>query len=227
MTELNIKQEIGKRILEARKEKGLTLKALGELAGGLKQTRLTNWEQGTRAPGPEEIKQLAQALDVSPAFLMCLSDERELKKIKTHSHLIPLLAPHQAFDANVYIQSSGEKSADGEVKLITVSTELLPNLSNHAFALRVADDSMTPEFKINDVLVIEPDATPKPGDYVVALLKCEQEILIRKYKQLSAAQEVKAFELAALNDNWASICVDAKNVQGGIIGKVVQKIAPY
>uniref|UniRef100_UPI003CED6C41 helix-turn-helix domain-containing protein n=1 Tax=Pseudomonas aeruginosa TaxID=287 RepID=UPI003CED6C41 len=87
MTELNIKKEIGKRILEARKAKGLTLKALGELAGGLKQTRLTNWEQGVRTPGPEEIKQLAEALNISPAYLMCLSDETGVKEVRSYSQL--------------------------------------------------------------------------------------------------------------------------------------------
>lgn len=222
MAELNIKKEIGKRILEARKAKGLTLKALGELAGDLKQTRITNWEQGTRTPGPEEIKQLAQALDVSPAFLMCLSDEQQVKRAKAHSHLIPLLDPHQAVDAKTYIDSYSD-----EIKLIAVSTELLPNLSDNAFALRITDDSMMPEFIVNDVLVIEPDATAKPGDYVVALLNGDQEVLIRKYKQLAAAQGVDAFELAALNDDWASISVDAKHVQGEVIGKVIQNLRKY
>lgn len=220
MTELNIKQEIGKRILEARKAKGLTLKTLGELAGDLKQTRITNWEQGTRAPGPEEIKLLAQALEVSPAYLMCLTDEQESKKTKSHCHLIPLLDPQQACDANTSLRSSSD-----EIKLIAISTELLTNLGGNAFALRVTDDSMMPEFRVNDVLVIEPDAKPKPGDFVAALLKGKQEVLIRKYKQLSAAQDVNAFELAALNDDWASIGVDAKHVQGKVIGKVVQKIS--
>jgi SOS-response transcriptional repressor LexA len=222
VAELNIKQEIGKRILEARKAKGLTLKALGELAGDLKQTRLTNWEQGTRTPGPEEIKQLAQALEVSPAYLMCLSDEQEPNKAKPHRHLLPLLDAKQACDAKTYLESSRD-----DIKLIAVSTELLPNLSDNAFVLRVTDDSMMPEFRVNDVLVIEPDATPKPGDYVVAFLKGEQEVLIRKYKQLSASKDVNTFELAALNDDWASIGVDAKHLQGEVVGKVVQKIKQY
>ncbi|WP_457604590.1 helix-turn-helix domain-containing protein, partial [Legionella pneumophila] len=146
MTELNIKKEIGKRILEARKAKGLTLKALGELAGGLKQTRLTNWEQGVRTPGPEEIKSLARALDVSPAYLMCLSDELQFKEAKNPSQLIPLLDYRQACEASLHTgaESSGDKV------FISVSTSLQPELSTDAFALKITDDSMMPEIRIND-----------------------------------------------------------------------------
>ena len=109
LTELNIKKEIGKRIYESRKAKGLTLKELGMLSGNFKQTRLTNWEQGIRAPGPEEIKQLAQALEVSPAFLMCLSDDKQLKQTRSLSQLIPLLDHRQAGDEKLYINAFREQ----------------------------------------------------------------------------------------------------------------------
>ena len=79
LSELNIRKEIGHRIHEARKAKGLTIKELGALTDNFKQTRVTNWEHGLRLPGPEEIKQLGKALDVSAAYLMCLTDEKRPK----------------------------------------------------------------------------------------------------------------------------------------------------
>ena len=218
MTELNIKKEIGKRILEARKAQGLTLKELGERAGGLKQTRLTNWEQGTRAPGPEEIKLLAQVLDVSPAFLMCLSDERKVKKIKKHSHLIPLLDHHQAYDAKVHIDALRDQASSDNVALISVSTMLLPELSADAFALKMVDESMTPEIRVGDVLVIDPGTKPRPSDFVVTLVEGEQDVIVRKYKQISASKEAHQFELIALNDDWANIRVNSCEVKAQIIG---------
>lgn len=72
-----MKKEIGRRISDARKEKGFTLKKLGEKAGGLSPTRIANWEHGLRTPGPLEVKQLAAALDISPAFLMGFTEEKE------------------------------------------------------------------------------------------------------------------------------------------------------
>lgn len=223
MTQLNIKKEIGKRILEARKAKGLTLKALGELAGGMKQTRLTNWEQGTRAPGPEEIKQLALALDVSPAFLMCLSDEMLVKKTKKHSHLIPLLDARHACDIRLYVKAN-QDYALLEDAFISVSAALLPKVSEAAFALKMVDESMTPDIRVNDVLVVDPTVLPNPGDYVAAELVKRQEIIIRQYKKLSYALE--EFELRALNDNWPNSKV-TDGLEITIIGKVIQKISSY
>ncbi len=218
MTELNIKKEIGKRIFEARKAKGLTLKELGELAGDLKQTRLTNWEQGTRTPGPDAIKQLAKALDVSPAFLMCLSDDIQVKKVKNPTHLIPLMDHHQACDAKSYINSIREEGTTSVAVFISVSAVLVPELSDKAFALKMIDESMIPEIREGDVLIVDPCTKPSPGDFVVALLKDGQEVTIRKYKQLSVSNNVEAYELVALNNDWADIRVCFNERQAQIIG---------
>ncbi|MDI9818658.1 S24 family peptidase [Tatlockia sp. PL877] len=224
MTELNIKKEIGKRILEARKAKGLTLKALGELAGGLKQTRLTNWEQGVRTPGPEEIKSLARALDVSPAYLMCLSDETLVKSIKKTSHLIPLLDHHQACQARLHVNEFREQGTCIDAALISVSAALLPELSDEAFALKMTDESMIPEIRVNDLLVIDPLILPKPGDYVAVKVEGQKEVIICQYKKLSYTSS--EFELITSNDNWPNIKLD-DGLEIEILGRVVQKIHSY
>lgn len=224
MTELNIKKEIGKRILEARKAKGLTLKALGELAGNLKQTRLTNWEQGTRTPGPEEIKQLAQALDVSPAFLMCLSDDIQVKKVKNPTHLIPLLDHYKACDTRLHIDVIQEQATTSDVVFISVSAVLIPELSDEAFALQMTDESMMPEIRVNDVLVIDPSVSPKPGDYLVVKVTNKAEAIVCQYKKLSYTSP--EFELLTLNDNWPNIKV-ADDFEIEIIGRVMQTIHQY
>ena len=224
MAELNIKKEIGKRILEARKAKGLTLKALGELAGDLKQTRLTNWEQGTRAPGPEEIKLLAQALDVSPAYLMCLSDERQTKQAKSHSHLVPLLDHRQACDAKSHIEAIRNGNEPGEVVCISVSAVLLPELSEEAFSLKMTDESMTPEIKLSNVLVIDPFVAPSPGNFVVVKMTNKPEVIVCQYKRLSYTLD--EFELVTLNDNWPNITV-SNELGIEVLGKVVLKISNY
>lgn len=221
MTELNIKKEIGKRIFEARKIKGLTLKTLGELTGGLKQTRLTNWEQGIRTPGPEEIKLLAQALDVSPAFLMCLSDEKLSKKTKNPSQLIPLLDSQQACEAKLHIGAMREQEGSRDVIFISVSTALLPELSQEAFALKMADDSMLPEIRVNDVLVIDPAMSPNPGDYVGVSVGGKSDVIVCQYKKLSYTSS--EFELLTLNDHWPNI-KGKSDIAVMIIGVVVQNI---
>lgn len=57
---------------------------------------------------------------------------------------------------------------------------------NEPYALRVLGDSMEPEFKEGEVIIIEPQVTAEEGDYVIAVH--DNEILFR--------------ELSLINDHW-------------------------
>lgn len=70
---MNLKKMIGSRITQARKANELTIKVLAEKTG-LGTTRIGNWEQGTRSPGPEEAKILSRELRVAASWLLCLTD---------------------------------------------------------------------------------------------------------------------------------------------------------
>lgn len=216
---MNIKEKIGQRIMNERKAKGLTRKALAELTSELKVSRINNYERGDRTPGPTEIKLLAEALEVSASYLMCLTDNREGKMTKSlgMGALIPVLDFKQAVDPATFIQKIKE-DVDTKVEFIPVSTAVSDNIGKNAFALQIKDESMMPEFRINDVLIVDPDTSPKPGDFVVALIEGEQEVIVRKYKQLSASREVREFELIALNEDWADIRVGSNEMQAHIIG---------
>ncbi|CAM3161895.1 XRE family transcriptional regulator [Legionella anisa] len=216
---MNIKEKIGQRIMNERKAKGLTRKALAELTSELKISRINNYERGDRTPGPTEIKLLADALEVSASYLMCLTDNREGKITKSPGMgaLVPILDYKQAIDPAAFIQKIKEE-VDTKVEFIPVSTAVSDSIGKHAFALHIKDESMMPEFRINDVIIVDPDTNPKPGDFVVALIEGDQEVIVRKYKQLSASREVREFELIALNDDWADIRVGANEMLAQIIG---------
>ena len=216
---MNIKEKIGQRIMNERKAKGLTRKALAELTSELKISRINNYERGDRTPGPTEIKLLADALEVSASYLMCLTDNREGKITKSPGMgaLVPILDYKQAIDPAAFIQKIKEE-VDTKVEFIPVSIAVSDSIGKHAFALHIKDESMMPEFRINDVIIVDPDTNPKPGDFVVALIEGDQEVIVRKYKQLSASREVREFELIALNDDWADIRVGANEMLAQIIG---------
>lgn len=70
---MDYKAEIGRRIKAAREKGGWSLAELAtRTKGRLSKSRIGNYEQGTRMPGPEEANILAAALGVDAAFLMCL-----------------------------------------------------------------------------------------------------------------------------------------------------------
>ena len=219
---MNIKEKIGKRIREERLNKGLTRKALAELTDTLKISRINNYERGERTPGPEEIKQLAKVLEVSPAFLMCLSDDKEgrLNKTPGLGELIPVLDYKQACDPALHIQKIKNDTTGEQLSLIPITPDLAGRVSENTFALQVKDVSMIPEFRINDVLIFDPANKPNPGDFVVAKLDSENEAIIRKYKQLSAAKSAEQYELIALNDDWANRHIDG-DASDKIIGTLI------
>ena len=43
--------------------------------------------------------------------------------------------------------------------------------SQKAFAVRVMDDSMAPEFAKGDLVIVDPSKSPQPGNYVLALIQ--------------------------------------------------------
>lgn len=205
---MNIKEKIGERIFQERKTKGLTRKALAELTDDLKPSRINNYERGDRTPGPNEIKQLAEALDVAPGYLMCLTDEKQIKReLPWLGALVPLLNAQQACDPKTYIQAIKDDLENDAVSFIPLSPELSKQLGENAFALHMLDDSMVPELNVGDVLIVDPDQTIRPGGLVVAHLQDSDEVTVRRYKQLSADRTMLEYELIAVNENWASVRV--------------------
>ena len=80
---MDYKAEIGKRIRAAREKLEISLEELSRRTGGkLSKSRIGNYEQGLRMPGPLEANTLAAALGVDAAYLMCLQTVFTAKAIE-------------------------------------------------------------------------------------------------------------------------------------------------
>lgn len=77
----NLNEEVGNRIYTVRIEKGITLKELGDLVG-LSESTVQRYEKGKiKNVDIKNIKNFAEALDISPAYLMGWNtsiDDKEL-----------------------------------------------------------------------------------------------------------------------------------------------------
>lgn len=90
----------------------------------------------------------------------------------------------------------------------------------HTFALRIQGNSMEPDYKEGDIVVIDPDVCPQAGDCVVAKNHAE-EATFKKYRPRGineAGQEV--FELVPLNEDYAIMRSDTQTIH--IIGTMVE-----
>lgn len=73
----------GEKIVEARKKKGLSQKALAEKLG-ISAPALLQWEKGLRTPTVKTLKKIADALDVSYIDLLANTPGREAVVIHLH-----------------------------------------------------------------------------------------------------------------------------------------------
>ncbi len=94
------------------------------------------------------------------------------------------------------------------------------------FSLEIDDDSMMPEFRIHDRILIDPKLQPNPGDFVVARPGNQNEIIFRKYKHRgkNTAENI-IFDLTPLNDDYPTIKSDIENLK--IIGVLIEHRKKY
>lgn len=78
-------------------------------------------------------------------------------------------------------------------------------VSARTFALRIKGESMLPEYKPGDVVIIDPEVSPQPGDMVVAK-NTEEEATFKKYRPRGTNERGDmTFELVPLNDDFPTL----------------------
>ncbi len=211
---MDIREQIGNRITKSRKAMGITIKTLSERTKTLSPARISNWEQGTRSPGPVEAKLLAENLNVSASYLLCLTDnlQGELIHASGHGHrYIPVVAMNDAHQA--------KERAAGSNNDKTVVVDGF-NKSQHSaalFAVTVEDNSMHPTFNAGDLVVVDGELSAKPGDYVLAYLPAKKQSVLRKYGEADGC----LFQLLASNALWATVSVKVVG-DAEVIGVLVE-----
>lgn len=213
---MDIKPEISKRITQSRKALGITIKELASRVGSLSAARISNWEQGTRNPGPVEAKLLAKELKVSASYLLCLTDNIEgdlSQSSEGGARFIPVLKMIDAFKAK-------ELLADGKgfEKSIVVDEFNRFHKSKSLFAVIVEDNSMQPNLHMGDVVVIDRELQANPGNDVLVYFPIKNQTVLRKYGEADGC----LFQLLASNGLWATISV--KNADDArVVGVVVER----
>lgn len=94
------------------------------------------------------------------------------------------------------------------------------DLSEWAFALDVEGLSMMPDFRPGDRIMVDPDISPNPGDYVVARNGSEQATF-KKYRPRGIDSFGNLiFELVPLNDDYPTLRSDTESLS--VIGVVTE-----
>ena len=108
---MNYREEIGRRIAQLRKEKGLTILELSELTG-LDNSNIGKIEKGKYNVGIDILGKIADALGVS---IELKNKNMEPKKIKTLEELAQYINSHEDWmlEVNDLIESNGWEDETG------------------------------------------------------------------------------------------------------------------
>lgn len=92
--------------------------------------------------------------------------------------------------------------------------------SRWAFFLEIEGDSMLPDFRPGDRVLIDPDVTPRPGDFVAAR-NTRQEATFKKYRVRGINEfGAEIFELVPLNDDYPVLRSDEHHLC--VIGTMIE-----
>ena len=215
------------RIASRRRDIGLSQVALAKKIG-VSGTSVSKWESGLNQPKGRYLNDLAAALGVSVDWLLTgdgsSTESPSTKTMPGYHNVEPAVIPQGSrvpvlsyVQAGHWHEMCDQATAfDGNVEYVTAGVEVGPC----GFGLWLRGDSMLPQFKEGDLIIVDPDEAPQPGDYVVAS-NGSDEATFKKYRPRGIdenGQEV--FELVPLNDDFPTMHSDRQHIQ--IIGVMVE-----
>lgn len=175
---------------------------------------ISRLERGKQGYSDEMLQKIATALGVKVADLFVGPEGgTNVAPAPVGTRRIPLISYVQAGHMTEAIDAYALGDAED-----WILTDL--DLSSNAFALRIKGDSMLPEFREGDTVIIDPGVLPLPGDYVVAK-NGENEATFKKYRPRGVNEQgQQVFELVPLNEDYPSMRSDITPIR--IIGTMVE-----
>ena len=195
---------------------------------GITRVAVSKWESGLNQPKGRYLNEIANALGVSVSWLLSGKDsvlDETKKPIDDTEHFsnveaaslagisIPVLSYVQAGNWRENQEYSG---IDGGYEYVTADLDD----DSRAFAVWIQGTSMTPEFNEGDLIIVDPDVIPLPGDFVVAKNGGE-ECTFKKYRPRGhKADGSEIFELVPLNEDYPTLRSETCPIQ--IIGTMIE-----
>lgn len=207
-----------KRLYAAALEtRGITSQA--ELARALNTSSQTinNWE--ARGISKQGLLTAQRVLGISASWL---ETGRGLKLQRSDTNVSAAPIGKNTIPLINYVQAGNWMGAVNPFQPQDAHEFLMTDLelSENAFALEIKGDSMLPEFREGDRVIIDPSIQPQPGDFVVAK-NGEDEATFKKYRPRGINERGELiFELVPLNEDYPSMRSDMIPIR--IVGTMVE-----
>ena len=211
--------DYNERLKLALKQSGFTTQALADALGISYQAAKKALDGKTKAFTASNNQRAANLLGVSAEWL-ATGEADQFAQLKSNisaaqigSRQVPLISYVHAGHWSSAVEAFQPNDAHD-----WLMTDL--ELSDRAFALEIKGDSMLPDFKPGDRVIIDPEVTPQPGDFVVAR-NGEDEATFKKYRPRGVdGNGNEVFELMPLNDDYPTMRSDTMPIR--IVGTMVE-----
>ncbi|WP_324044019.1 LexA family protein [Aeromonas dhakensis] len=220
-------ETINDRITASRQAQKMSKAELARRVG-ISHASVSKWESGLNQPKGRYLNDLAAALGVTVDWLLTGDGEARgqpaSEAMPGYHNVEPAVIPQGTrVPVLSYVQAGHwhemceqATAFDGNVEYVTAGVDVGPC----GFGLWLRGKSMEPFFKEGDLIIVDPEEAPQPGDFVVAKNGSE-EATFKKYRPRGideSGQEV--FELVPLNDDFPTMHSDRQHIQ--IIGVMVE-----
>jgi len=198
---------IGTRIKELREHSNWIQKELAKKLNVSIQA-VSAWETGLRTPNANQRQRLCELFKISEPELFGGSEQSGIPVQR-----IPLISWVRA---GKFTEISDPYPAGSAEEWIYTCTT-----GENIFALRVENDSMEPEFREGDIIIIKPQVDVTSGDYIVVADRQLNKATFKQYKQYG-----NKIILHPLNPKYPEIELD-HDERYHIVGKVEEKVKKY
>jgi len=207
--------KVGKYLKKKREEAGLSLREAAKQVGSISHQHINEIEEGTTSPTFSKVMSLLKSYHADfqdflreTGFLPKNTEPAPLGKMRK----IPVIS----WVAAGKWTETGESFLEEEV-IEWIETDVK---GEHNFGLKIKGDSMEPEFKEGEVVVISPTAKAENGDYII-VKNHEEEATFKQFKRYDNTKI-----LHPLNSKYNDIILN-KDKEYRIVGVVMEKKKRY
>ena len=209
---------LGERIKLRRKELGLTQVQLGEMVHKSSQV-VSNWERGyTTAMSPEDLQNIAQALNVNISELMDnpAPAQPPAQKVTRYTYRIPIVGR---------VAAGQPILAQEEIIDYEYIDERLHKGGNQYFGLIVKGSSMEPTIHDGDTIIVRVQETVENGQIAVVLVDGE-DATVKEVKESEDGLTLIGHNAAVYTPHFYSR-EEVEKLPVRIIGRVIQSISKF
>lgn len=208
-------KKIGQFLKEKRISGGLSLREASKLSG-ISHQHIRDIENGKKSTTFEKVIRLLKAylVDIDEflretGYIPPDVEPAKLGKLRAIPVISWIIAGKWYEVCDSFQPGDADEWTESDVK------------GQNVFALRVKGDSMEPEFREGDIIVVNPHVMPKPGDFVIVKNDDTEEATFKQLRKYG-----DTLVLHPLNPKYPDIELK-KDYKYRIIGKVVEKKKKY